>query len=115
MDAHSSLVRVIPGKNRGNVLPHILDTIALWGHTPKSIKADNAQEFVNEKKFMAWRQANGVTLVKVQAYKHRMQAKIENFMSHLKVKTRCIKILKGIPDRFWPDLAKMYEAIHNYM
>ena len=86
MDAHSSLMRVIPCKNRGNVLPHILDTIAFWGHTPKSIKADNAQEFVNEKKFMAWRQANGVSLVKVQAYKHRMRAKIENFMRHLKVK-----------------------------
>ena len=42
MDAHSSLVRVIPCKNRGNVLPHILDTITLWVHTPKRIKVDNA-------------------------------------------------------------------------
>ena len=108
MDAHSSLVRVIPCKNRGNVLQHILDTIALWGHTTKRIKADNAQEFVNEKKFKAWRQANGIALVEVQAYKHRMQAQIENFIRHLKGMIRCINILKGIPDRFWPDLAKKY-------
>ena len=44
-----------------------------------------------------------------------MQTKIENFMRHLKGKIRCIQILKGIPDRFLPDLAKMYEAILNYM
>ncbi len=34
---------------------------------------------------------------------------------YLKGKIRSIKFLKGIPDRFWSDLAKMYEAIHNFM
>jgi hypothetical protein len=115
MDAYSSLVRVIPCKKRGNVLPHILDTITLWGHKPKAIRCDNAQEFVNEKKFQAWRQMNHVALLRVQAHRHRMQGQIENFIRHLKGKIRSIKFLKGIPDRFWPDLAKMYEAIHNFM
>jgi hypothetical protein len=50
MDAYSSLVRVIPCKKRGNVLPHILDTITLWDHKSKAIRCDNAQEFINENK-----------------------------------------------------------------
>ncbi len=73
MDAYSSLVRVIPSKKRGNVLLHILDTITLWGHKPKAIRCDNAQEFVNEKKFQAWRQMNHVALLRVQVHRHRMQ------------------------------------------
>jgi hypothetical protein len=88
MDAYSSLVRVIPCKKRGNVLPHILDTITLWGHKPKAIRCDNAQEFINEKKFQAWRQMNQVALLRVQAHRHRMQGQIENFIRHLKGKIR---------------------------
>ncbi len=84
MDTYSSLVRVIPCKKRGNVLPHILDTITLWD-------------------------------LRVQAHHHRIQGQIENFIRYLKDKIRSIKFLKGIPDRFWPDLAKMYESIHNFM
>jgi hypothetical protein len=49
MDTYISLVCVVPCKKRGNVLPHILDTITLWGHKPKAIRCDNAQEFINEK------------------------------------------------------------------
>jgi hypothetical protein len=102
MNAYISLVRVIPCKKRGNVLPHILDTITLWGHKPKAIRCDNAQEFINEKKFQAWRQMNQVALLRVQVHRHRMQGQIENFIRHLKGKIRSIKFLKGIPDRFWP-------------
>ncbi len=115
MDAYSSLVRVISCKKRGNVLPHILDTITLWGHKPKAIRCDNAQEFINEKKFQAWCQMNQGTLFRVQAHRHRMQGQIENFIRHLKGKIRSIKFLKGIPDRFWLDLAKMYQVIQNFM
>jgi hypothetical protein len=58
---------------------------------------------------------NQVALFRVQAHRHRMQGQIENFIRHLKGKIRIIKFLKGIPDRFWSDLAKMYEVIHNFM
>ncbi len=106
IDTDNSLVRVIPCKKRGNVLPHILDTITLWGHKSKSIRCDNEQEFVNEKKFQAWSQMNHVVLLRVQAHRHRMQGQIENFIRHLKGKIRSIKFLKGIPDRkFSPTAA----------
>jgi hypothetical protein len=41
MDTYSRLVRVIPCKKRGNVLPHILDTITVWGYKPTAIRCDN--------------------------------------------------------------------------
>jgi hypothetical protein len=58
---------------------------------------------------------NQVTLFQVQTHRHRIQGQIENFILHLKGKIRSMKFLKGIPDRFWSDLAKMDEAIHNFM
>jgi hypothetical protein len=63
MHAVSSLVRCIPCKSRSNVL----ETIIAWAATPKAIKCDNAQEVIHERKFKAWRQANQVALVRVQA------------------------------------------------
>jgi hypothetical protein len=115
MDVYNSLVCVIPCKKRGNVLAHILHTITLWGHKPKAIRCDNTQEFIYEKKFQVWCHMNQVALFRVQTYRHRMQGQIENFIRHLKGKIRSIKFLKGIPYRFWSDLAKMYEVIHNFM
>jgi hypothetical protein len=73
------------------------------------------QEFINEKKFQGWCQMNQVALFRVQVHRHRIQGQIENFTRHLKGKIRTIKFLKGIPDRFCPDLAKMYQVIHNFM
>ena len=58
---------------------------------------------------------NQVALFRVKVHRHRMQGQIENFILHLRGKIRSIKFLKGIPDRFWSDLAKMYEEIHNFM
>ncbi len=46
MDVYSNLL-VIPCKKHGNVLPHILDTITLWDRKSKTIRCDNAQDFIN--------------------------------------------------------------------
>ncbi len=108
MDTVSSLVRWIPCVN---VLPHVLETTASWGVTPKDINCDNAQEFIHEHKFKSWHQDNQISLVRVQSHRHLIQGKIENFIRHLKGKIRAVKFLKGIPNRFWSDLTRMYH--HN--
>jgi hypothetical protein len=100
MNGVSSLVRFIQCKSISNVLPHVLETITVWGATPKDIKCDNDREFIQENKFKVWRQDNQVSLVRVQVHCQRMEGKIENFIRYLKRKNPSSQICEKYTGSF---------------
>jgi hypothetical protein len=44
-----------------------------------------------------------------------MQGKVENLIRNMKQRCRATRLGFGGPARLWPELARMFEAIHNIM
>ena len=100
MDAGSDLADAIPTKTREEPWLLLEDLASRWGYTPDSIPCDNAAEFVKDARFKAWRRKHYIALNPVEAYRHKMQVKIENFVKQVKSHNRCALKHGHLPARF---------------
>ena len=115
MDAGSDLVFIKPTITRDRVWEHLEEVAALWGRLPTAIRCDNGTEFVKDKLLKAWRRKHFIALRATQPHRHKMQGKIENFIRNMKQRCRATRLGFGGPARLWPELTRMFEAIHNIM
>ena len=115
MDAGSDLVYIHPTHTRSRVWEHLDEVIALWGYAPNAIRCDAAAEFIHDKLFKAWRRKHHITLRVTQPHRHKMQGKIENFIRNMKQRCRASILAFNGPMRLWPELLRMFEAVHNIM
>ena len=100
MDAGSDLADAIPTKTREEPWLLLEDLASRWGYMPDSIRCDNAAEFVKDGRFKAWRRKHYIALNPVEAYRHKMQVKIENFVKQVKSHNRCALKHGHLPARF---------------
>ena len=115
MDAGSDLVFIKPTRTRDRVWEHLEEVVALWGRLPQVIRCDNGAEFVKNKLFKAWRRKHFIALRATQPHRHKMQGKVENLIRNMKQRCRATRLAFGGPARLWPELTRMFEAIHNVM
>ena len=115
MDAGSDLVFIKPTTTRDRVWEHLEEVAALWGRLPTVIRCDNGAEFVKDKMLKAWRRKHFIALRATQPHRHKMQGKIENLIRNMKQRCRATRLGFGGPARLWPELTRMFEAIHNIM